>query len=175
MTKHEIASLASKLLGIYFAVHSLIYLSAMATQLSLVRGSDVGFSYTFLYSITSICFVVSLGVAYLLFFRSEKAATIFVGADGLRGTTNPIRGQEIQVVAFSAIGLFMTMEALPQFLNHLMNVVFSLAGWMYRGGVNRITYIYLATSLLQTALGVWVLFGASGVVNLVRKIRGQME
>ncbi|MDP2884207.1 MAG: hypothetical protein Q8P51_04205 [Ignavibacteria bacterium] len=175
MNKHQIAALASRLLGIYLIIHSLNYVSALALQLSMTRAASVQANVSFVYSLTSLCFVITLGIGLWLFFASDRAARIFVGHDDTSGEAPPVRAQNIQVIAFSIIGLYLTLLALPGFIKTTLSIWFSNAGWLYRSAISGQTYIDLVVEMLEIGIGGWLLFGASGVANLLNKLRGDLK
>ena len=172
MNKHHIASLASKLLGIFLAVRSLSYLSGLATRLRYPDGAQGYASPTLTYTLDLACFAISLGIGLLLIFRAEKASAFLVGRSETAGESSPVTPRHLQSIAFSVVGLFLALQALPRFFYLFLVLWGSLQGWLYRPNVNGYTYIELLTSTLQLALGTWLLLGASGIATLVNKLRG---
>lgn len=175
MTKNQIASLASKLLGLYFAVHSFGYLSGFASQLSLMNASRVEFNRMFLYSVTLACFAFTLGIGLYLFFRAEKVASVLVASNSSEEQKVSARSHTIQTIAFSTVGLIITLQAIPHVINLIFQYLFTREGWSYPSATSARTYIDFITSLLQVALGLWLLFGSSTIQAWINKVRGDFQ
>ena len=175
MRNHEIASLASKLLGLYFAVHSVGYLSALGSQLSLTSAARVSANQLFLYTVSLSCFAFTLCAGLFLIFRASRVSTLLVGTKESDERSSAVRSRNIQVIAFSTVGLIMCLQSFPHLINLTVNYWFSREGWLYRSGPGANAYIDFITSLIQLGLGIWLLLGATAVAGLVNRVRGDFE
>ena len=175
MTKHQIAALASKLLGLYFAVHSIVYLSALGSQLSLTSAAGANFNRLFFYCVTIASFALTLGAGLFLFFRAETMAAVLVGPETESEEKPAVRSQNIQVIAFSTVGLVLSLQSVPHLINLILTYWFAREGWLYRSGTSPYTYIDFLSSLLQFALGIWLLFGARGIAIVINRMRGDFQ
>lgn len=88
-------------------------------------------------------------------------------------TATPPSIEALQVLAFSVIGLFILGLAIPD-LTKLAYYYWQLStpgGVQIGGDIER--RAALIETLVQVVLGFWLLFGATGVANLLRKVRGR--
>ena len=80
------------------------------------------------------------------------------------------------MIAYTTLGLFLTVQALPHFINLALSFWFSLKGWVPGPEINMRTYIInLSTALIQLVLGIWVLLGARGLAETLGKVHGDSE
>ena len=175
MTKHQIGALASRLLGLYFIIHSAGYLSAMGTQLSLRSAANVVHDELLFITITLACFAFTLGAGIYLFLRAERITDVIVKSDEPDEHVASVRSRNIGIIAFSTVGILVTVQTVPHVLGLILNYWFSREGWSYRNTTSAVTYIDFVTSLLQLGIGLWLLFGSSAIARFVNRIRGGVE
>jgi hypothetical protein len=175
MNKHEIASLASKLAGLYSVIHSISYLSALGVQLSFAATAGAQANGAFVYTLTPLCFVVTLGLGLFLFFSSDRVATVLLGNENANIESAPVGIWNVQVLAFSIIGLYVSFQALPGFIRTILSIWFTYRGWLYRSAIRTETYIDLGIYIVQIGLGIWLLLGASGFARVLNKLRGETQ
>lgn len=70
----------------------------------------------------------------------------------------------IQMIAFSTIGLFILATGLPDLVNVVLVIVTST---LIEGGINSMIHIVIVL-ILKNSLGLWLLFGSRSIVNFVR-------
>jgi hypothetical protein len=171
MTKHEIASLSSKLLGIYSVLHSFTYLQSFGVQLSFANANSSGRDLFFIYSFTVVAFCVTFGLGLVLFFFSNRTAIIFVGREETNSEPENERTNNFQLIAFSVVGVLLITRGLPHVLRVILMIWFSMRDELPRYAVSRQIYIDAFVSLMEVALGCWLLFGTSGIINVINKLR----
>jgi hypothetical protein len=175
MTKHEIGSLASKLIGLYCTIHSLSYLTALGMHMSLTAAARVPTNEFYVYALTVLSFALTLGFGLYLFFSSERMAVILVGKEEPTVDSSPCRVSNIQTLVISLIGLFLTLQALPGFIQTALTIWFSYGGWGMRSAIRTQTFLDLGIDILRIGLGLWLLLGAAGAAKMVNKIRGNLD
>ncbi len=86
--------------------------------------------------------------------------------------------EQIQILAFAIAGVLIFAEAFPRLLNIVFTLLYFLiqlkdnrpypdAAWLF----NRFGLVTAIGTLLKTALGLWLFFGAHGFANFWRSLR----
>lgn len=122
MTKHEIASLASKLLGIFAVIQSFRYFQTFGLQLSLSNPNSTDSESLFIYGFTLLAFIITMVIGLLLFFYSKRAATMFIGNENVSAASEPVTTYNIQAIAFSVVGVILITTALPRIFKIILMV-----------------------------------------------------
>jgi hypothetical protein len=73
----------------------------------------------------------------------------------------------IQIVAFSTIGLFLLARALPDLVNVVLVILTSSS---IQGGRSSMIHIVIVF-VFKVALGLWLLFGSKKIVNFIESVR----
>jgi hypothetical protein len=93
------------------------------------------------------------------------------------GNITAVSFEQIQILAFAVAGVLIFSEALPQLLNSISSFFTSLnqvAGRSQPPAYTEFNWRSLLSAigtLLKTALGLWLFFGAHGFVNFWRSLR----
>jgi len=172
MTKREIAALICKALSIYVFVitlNQLPLLFASALYSMLNNSTDT--------PMEKVSFLASILAALPLTLNILAGLFLWMGADNLARrmvknddtTVQPIIGQEAQTIVFSALGLFTLLQAIPRAGQMITNFyTFSRQDALMQREFTGSSTPDIAGLLIQLALGVWLLFGASGLSKLLR-------
>ena len=82
------------------------------------------------------------------------------------------KDQKIQAIAFSIIGLYMVTDAFPYLV---YNIVSYWGSPSYQKETLDLIKIkaYFVSNVIQIAIGVYLVFGSSGLVKIITKLRGQ--
>lgn len=171
MTKHEIASLTSKLLGIFSVIQSFRYLQTFGMQLGFSNTESASSESFFIYGFTLLAFIITLVIGLLLFFYSKRAAIIFVGKENVSVVSGMVTTSNIQFIAFSVVGVILITMALPKISKIILMVWLAYRDSLPRDAVTTQIYIDIFVSLIELALGLWLLFGTSGIINIINKLR----
>lgn len=170
MTSRAIALLAFKVLGL------LAVLLAIGPGAKVLPTMVVNWPYdseggSLLLLVTSLLapIVLPLVLGGALWFGADALAQkLFTDLD----TATPPSFEALQDLAFSVVGLFILGVAIPD-LTKLAYYYWQLSA---PGGVQIGSDIErrgaLIETLVQIVIGFWLLFGASGIANLLRKARG---
>ncbi len=178
MTKKEIVSLSLKLAGIYCLIMSLSYLSfAIMSVVSFLRGQgfwDMLTSITpfvlLLLSFTPVVLLLLFGV-YLIFsskLPSKMASSMIEGEK-----TTSFTFQDIQVLAFSIIGVWLLSSAIPIFIRNIVEIIVMHLTSQQSVPVYFISQIVAA--VLKLALGIYLFSGGKGLVKLWQKCQGTRD
>jgi hypothetical protein len=171
MTKHDVAILAAKILGIYYVVSSFTYLQGFAMQLTFASGVPGAANTLYIFVLTFISFSATIGIGFLLFFYSGRAAIIFLGREENAPQVIAVDLHSLQIVAFSVLGLGVIMNSLPRISRAcLMFLIPSLMS--DRGTRFTITMLTeLGVGLVELGAGCWLLFGSAGISTAIEKLR----
>lgn len=171
MTSRTIALLAFKVLAL------LAVLVAIGPGAKVLPTMVVNWPYdseggSLLLLVTSLLapIVLPLVLGGALWFGADALAQkLFTEPD----TATPPSFEALQDLAFSVVGLFIVAVAIPE-LTKLAYYYWQLSA---PGGVQMGSDIErrgaLIETIVQLVIGLWLLFGASGITNLLRKARGR--
>lgn len=172
MSKREIASLAIKLIGVFLVITCLGYLPMFFLSLGgLFDGS--GFWAQILLVLGSLASLV-FGIMVIVF--SDKIAAWLIREDNVCVATGvgAMTKDDVMLIAFTCIGLYIAVTAFPQLLYALSNFirfpVFERQN--FSGGFRSARSLTaLIAPIVKLCLGVWLFVGSRGVVRLWHKIR----
>lgn len=160
MTKKEIASLSFKVLSLYAFIKAIEKLSTLIYYAYQVN--EIGVPFFMVYAVPVL--LLALCGALLWFLSPVLASSI---SESAGSGDNPASLSSIQAVAFSIVGLYMVAASLPGIVRstiwRLTEPASMSKGSPLLGDV--------MGSLVQVVIGLWLLFGSRGLVNLISKMR----
>ncbi len=175
MTKKEIVSLSLKLAGIYCLIMAISHLNfTIMNVVSFLRGQgfwDMLTSITpfvlLLLSFTPVVLLLLFGV-YLIF--SSKLASKMASSMIEEEKTTSFTFQDIQVLAFSIIGVWLLSSALPTFFQTIVRITV-----LYSSSQQSVPVYYISqivAGVLKLALGIYLFSGSKGLAKLWQKFQG---
>ncbi len=173
MTKKEIVSLSLKLAGIYCLIMSISYLSFVIMSARSALRKD--FLYMLisitpfvllLLSITPFVLLLLFGV-YLIF--SSKLPSKMASSIIQEEKTTSFTFQDIQVLAFSIIGVWLISSAIPTFIQAILHITVLYLSSQQSVPVYSISQI--VASVLKLALGIYLFSGSKGLAKLWQKLQ----
>lgn len=178
MTKKEIVSLSLKLAGIYCLIMAIAYLNfTVMAVVSSLRGQ--GF-WDMLISITPFVllllsftpFVLLLLFAAYLMFSSKLPSRIASSMIEEEKTTS-FTFQDIQVLAFSIIGVWLLSSAIPTLIQVIVRIILLHSTSQRSFSVFRDSYIIsqIVAAVLKLALGIYLFSGSKGLAKLWQKFQ----
>jgi hypothetical protein len=176
MTKREIAALICKVLGIYAFIGALnslpfVFMPAVTSMVNASSGATPTDSATRLGAIINALPVVLhiLAGLFLWLGADNLARRMVKDADTV---AQSVIGQEVQIVAFSSLGLFTLLQAVPRVGQIVTNFyILSQQDALMRREFKGLTAPDIVGLLIQLALGLWLLFGTSGLVKMLQSFR----
>jgi len=167
MTKKEIVSLSLKLAGIYCLIMSISYFGFAI--MNVVSSWRQGFSYM-LISITPSVLLLLFG-AYLIF--SSKLPSIMASSMIQEEKTTSFTFQDIQVLAFSIIGVWLLSSAIPIFIRNIVEIMVMHLTSQQSVPVFRDKYFIsrIVAAVLKLALGIYLFSGSKGLAKLWQKFQ----
>jgi hypothetical protein len=178
MTKRDVAELACRILALYYLVTNLHWFVSIPFLSAGLREAQRGGSFAetgtvLLGAALGILFV--LGVVWFLWTRSGWIAEKIVPNEANDSRWPHFRVADLQVVAFSMIGLMTLIDGVRYFsrsaglyLSYLYDsnhpaAYVSLRDWLLMEQT--------LPSLLSIVLGLWLILGSRGVVRLIRRLQ----
>lgn len=162
MNKHELGSIACKILGIFLIIQGLNLLSSILyysiTTPEIMADGFAAVAYPLTY----------LGFGALFWFLAGKLSTLMVTRAGEADRGETIGARELQRIAFSVLGLYFIGDSLPKLVSSLASQYLS-----FRGLPETTAMFLLAFGgpLTQFIIGVGLFFGSRGLVNLLNFLR----
>jgi len=167
MTKKEIISLSLKLAGIYCLIMSINYLSM--TFSTVVHAWRRGFL-QILSPISGVVLLLLFGI-YLIF--SNKLLTKIDSSMTQEEKTSCFTFQDIQVLAFSIIGVWLVSSAIPNFVAGVVQIIVRHSTSQQSDHV--VTYGYsILNAGLTIVLGIYLFSGGKGLTRLWKKFHSTM-
>jgi hypothetical protein len=178
MTKREVSELACKILALYYLVANLhVFLSTpVSLGMTVWRAmrfgelDEAGIAMLFI----AIATAFILLVVWFLWTRSWWIAKKMVPDDANYSRWPRFRVADVQVVAFSMVGLFTLVNGV-QYLARSFGLYFgSLYADHYDRHMSFLEWVILdetLASIVGCALGLWLLLGSRGIVRLIRRFR----
>jgi hypothetical protein len=163
----QLAALLIKILAIYLFAQcvALIPILVGAVVATLVQGQR--FRYQDIL-ISSTYYVGVLLAGVLLLWNANRIARRVTPPSADAGPQDRINGREAQAIAFSALGIYFLVSALPRLLNDIV-VVATNPTWRGAGFVEYLqTFI---SPIVQTVLGLVLFLRARGLALLWHRIR----
>ena len=182
MTKKEIISLSLKLAGIYCLIMALSLLGYTVPSVisSLSRQSfwSMIISITpFLLLLLSLTpFVLLLLFGFYLIF-SNKLPSKMASSMIQEEKTTSFTFQDIQVLAFSIIGVWLLASAIPTLIRPIVQIILQHLNSQQSVSFFQISYYIsqIVTAVLKLALGIYLFTGGKGLTKLSQKFQSAQE
>jgi hypothetical protein len=181
MTKHELASFALKLLGIYAFIESLPlfhFLGSLAYMLQSNRSEAVPEFWATVGMLIPLLLMAAAGAVLVAF--SRNLAPRLVGEDKPLSMPSALTGSDAQAIGFSIVAVLIFLHAIPQ-IGHVIWTGFytfsrrfsePMPGWIARDilqyGIPAVVQLVLAVVLFLQARGLSSLWHRIQVAKYVR-------
>ena len=161
----QVVGLVVRLFAVFLVVYNLRYANS-------VIGFAVTRSPDFLGSaLTLILGFIPMAVAILLWMFPLAIASKLVPEIKNTSTPNPVSKDELQIVAFSVLGLWILMSAIPDTFYWMTFVYRVNAIEIGKPQLSPENIAAMVSTGIELALGIWLLFGSQGISGLVRRFR----
>ncbi len=177
MTKHELASFALKLLGIYALIESLPLfqsLSGLVYTLRSVRGGTITEFWPSLIMLVPFLLMAAVGALLMLF--SRDLAPRLVGEDKPLGLPSALTGRDVQAIGFSIVAVLIFLQAIPQ-IGHVIWTAFYVFPRRFSepmpGRLAQDIWRYGIPTVIQLVLAVVLFLQARGLANLWHRLQSQ--
>ncbi len=162
MTKKEIAMLSFKVLSLYAFLKAIDKLSTAIYY--AYRVDEIGVPFVMVYIAPMLLFVLCGGL--LWFLSPLLASSISKSTDHEDNSAASLF--DIQSVAFSIVGLYMIADSLPHIVR---STIWHFTSDSLSMGKSSPLFGDVAGSLVEIAIGLWLLFGSRGLVNFITAMR----
>lgn len=172
MTTRDIAKLSCKILAIYTVVNAIKVFGYIAfSSSSFLQQLNIGTK--ILLIITSFMPFVLLSVlGIILWLYADQFAKHIVSDKDLPVEELKPNSENIQVIAFTVVGIFVLADAIPR-----LTEVFSSIILLHSLQEQHIRTIHADTIaraiglIIQFIIGFWLFLGSHGIVGLLKKLR----
>ena len=157
-----------KLIALYFFMTYVLYgINAITYLLNTREYSnepvDIG---ALFFTMPMVLMVV---ISILLWIFAGKVANCFVGEEESVEITQSVNYDKVQSIGFSIVGVFVVANALPD----LVGCIYQIAETNKMGMDYYGIYIEKTISVgLKCIIGIWLILGGRGIVNILKKVRG---
>jgi hypothetical protein len=179
MSKREVAELACRILALYYLVVNLHSFVTLPITLGMGVWNAIQFGGWDATGIGILFIGLGTGciiaLVWFLWTRAWWIAEKLVPHDANYSRWPRVRAQDMQVVAFSMVGLFTLVNSFQSLARSFGMYVGVLNSDEY--GERRITFLEWLTlegalgSLIGCILGLWLVLGSRGLVRLIRRLR----
>lgn len=165
MTKHDIAKLACKLLGLYTIVNSIGGTMSFLAYLPIWKLENANTLSNMWPSYLQ--FVVWAMVGLILWFQADSFADAMGFDNGIHDEPQTVSASEIQTIAFSVIGLTFLASSLPRAASLIGQ--FYMVQQKFSGPLLHVDKI--AEAVVQFVVGLTLFLGSNGLVGLLKSLR----
>ena len=177
MKANQLATLVLRLLGIYCLI-VLIPMAEMLNNAIFFAQNNSSRSGTAAVIITFLLLIFLLAIGISLIAFSKPLGEMLMPKNAGEGNITAISFEQLQMLAFAVAGVLIFAGALPQLLNNVFTFLHYLIQLKdknpypdTRWPFNRFGGLAAVGTLLKTALGLWLFFGAHGFANFWRSMR----
>jgi len=161
-----------RLIALYFFMTYVLYgintiTYAMAYLLDTREYSNEPFDISALFLIMPMALMVAISI--LLWVFAGKVANCIIGEDESVDITQSVDYDKAQSIGFSIVGVFVVANALPD----LVGCIYQIAETIKMGMDYSSIYVEKTISVgLKCIIGIWLILGGRGIVNMIKKVRG---
>ena len=171
MTKKEIAKLACKLLGLYAL---LMGLTTFGSNLGWLFGGLSSDRPVFGFLIPSVIFTA---YGLFLWFGAAFLSGLMISDENNKEGKSKMVAAEMQAIAFSVLGLWILAQGLINAADYAMFLwLIDYLPWTgeegFGGALREMKKGRIVLVLVKIGIGIWLLFGARGLVGIVNRMRG---
>lgn len=168
MNAKAAASIAVKVLAIFTFIKFVTYLQSVYGFIDMVKHQPSNISVGLRVVSMIYPILLLLVVSIFLWLYSDKLSDHMVKNLAVNEETK-ISYEDLQIVAFSVVGLFLVVNSLPELINAAINMKMLESQRMMQPMNMRMTQ--LVGTGLKVLIGFWLLVGSQGIVGLIRTLR----
>jgi len=173
MTRHELASFALKLLGIYALIEALPLFQSLGSLVYALRSNrPQGGMEVWAYAIMLIPLLLTAAAGAILLVFSRGLAPQLVGEDNPLGMSSVLTGRDVQAIGFAVVAVLIFLRALPQ-ISYGIWTAFDArrSSGPGSGPTVQSFFRYGIPAIIQLVLAVVLFFQARGLASLWHRIR----
>ena len=173
MTIKDLAGLSCKVLAVYTLVLAFQSLNHFAIlPVSIMENFPAGVT-ALLVMAAFIPSILLLTLAAILWFRADRFAGHMAPGKNTSGEKPAVRGEDLQVIAFSVVGVLVLAGAVPELFQFVSSLVLqrSLQYHPFSETVSVDTVSRAIGLAVRLVIGFWLLLGARGLAGLFKTLR----
>lgn len=165
-----------KLAGVLAVVKYIGYIPMIVASLAgsfMIKGNTLNFFIPAMYLLGSL--IYPAGCVLLIIYSDKIAAKLFQ-EDKMVQISTSMSKDEIMLIAFTCIGLWVIAGAIPELINIATTYIMTIgAGDMSRRALQMGHTTRFIAAIVKLAIGCWCFLGAKRIVGLWHKIRGNVD
>ncbi|HTV47528.1 MAG TPA: hypothetical protein VMG59_03700 [Phycisphaerae bacterium] len=174
MTRHEIATLACKILALWAFAEAILTSTGIITSVVFLFSHEPQWPNFF--SIVYLCTtpIGMLIIGLILWFRAPGIAARMVSSDPAVVTRADINQESVLSIAFAAIGVFIFVPALNTMVRTVLGFMSGDGNWEFVAPISWIHLIFQPnfwSSIVELGLSIWLIFGSRGIAHFVLWVR----
>lgn len=165
MQKEHIVAIAVRLFSIFMFVYLVRYMSSfipIITDPITYKGRQL---------LPILFVIVLIFVATLLWFFPLTVAKKILPNINPSPASVPLAAKEIELVAFTVLGLWMLAHAIPDVFYWGTFVYMIKSSNLSVGGLRPEQVSAILATIIELAIGLWLLVSSNGIIQLIRKVR----
>jgi hypothetical protein len=176
MKANQLATLALRLIGIYILVE-FVPVIPVSLMFAPFLQENLNTYEIIMTAVVVLSVTAQFIVGILLIVKSVPWGEKLMPQNSTEINVTSISFEQVQVLAFAAVGALIFAGALSQLFNSIYSASIALTHFnkeQYPAGTQIYDWRSLLTAfgvLLKTALGLWMFFGARGFANFWRSLR----
>ncbi|UCZ52167.1 hypothetical protein LGQ02_15125 [Bacillus shivajii] len=181
MNIRNMTVIALKILAVYVVIQSLQHLPMfISTSQMFSTLNDPMMHTTINFPIVLIGmlpFLIIVGAGVMLWIYAEKLTVFIMKKQNINEDSdkqdNKINAYHLQTAAFSVVGLIVLVHAIPQLFNLIPGLLLLQEQYASIVSTNMSNSLFHSIGvILQIFIGVYLLFSAKGLSNMLQKVRG---
>jgi len=174
MTKHELASFALKLLGIYTFTQALPIFQILGTLVYMQRHTDEALVQFWASALMLVPFLLMAAASAVLVVFSRNLAALLVGEDSPLSTSSTLTSRDVQAIGFSIVAVLIFLGAIPQFTHAVRFAFYAISQDYSEPAMSQTVQNalrYGIPAVIQLVLAIVLFLQARGLANLWHRIR----
>ncbi|RPJ19443.1 MAG: hypothetical protein EHM35_20650 [Planctomycetaceae bacterium] len=175
MTRHELASFALKLLGIYAFIEALPLFQSLGGLVYALRSDrPQAATEAWVYVIMLIPLLLTAAAGAILLVFSQNLAPRLVGEDKPLGMSSVLTGRDVQAIGFAVVAVLIFLHAIPQIAQAVWTGYYAISQHVSEPTSGRMRQDFLRygiPAVIQLVLAFILFLQARGLAGLWHRIR----
>lgn len=117
--------------------------------------------------------ILLFALAVVLWFRADRFAGDMVSGKNTPGESTAVGGEDVQVIAFSAVGVLVLAGAVPELFQFVSSLILQKS-FQYHPFSETVSVYTLSRAIglaVRLVIGLWLLLGARGLAGFIKTLR----
>lgn len=165
MPKEQIVGIAVRLFAVFLALYTLRYASSMLPYAAAPPPNSISFWFIGTLALFPIL------AAVLLWFFPLTVATRLIPDIKAKETSTSLGAGDVEVVAFSVMGLWVLTTAIPDIFYWVTFVYRVESAGVGSPELSPENIGNIVATVVEFVIGFWLLFGSKGLLGIIRSAR----